>query len=84
MNPDLAPLLPGPSDRIDAAASALQRGADALHRNSDAVQARTARFTHETRLYVQREPLKAVLIAAAAGAALMALVGGLARMRGPH
>jgi ElaB/YqjD/DUF883 family membrane-anchored ribosome-binding protein len=39
------------------------------------------RVGDSTALYIKDEPLKAMLIAAAAGAALMALVGLLARSR---
>ncbi len=57
-------------------ASALtQRGLDGAHRVRD--QARQA--GDSTLDYVKAEPVKAVLIAAAAGAALMALIGLMSR-----
>jgi ElaB/YqjD/DUF883 family membrane-anchored ribosome-binding protein len=61
---------------------ALHRGSEALHRRSDAIQAQARRLSDNTSAYIQREPMKAALMAAATGAALMALVGLLSRMRG--
>ncbi len=75
---EAAPLL----NRAGEQASALaQRGVNAVRDSSlrlrdSAVQARDG-----TVLYIKDEPLKSILIAAAAGAALMALVGLLSRSR---
>jgi ElaB/YqjD/DUF883 family membrane-anchored ribosome-binding protein len=72
----------------DEAAALAQRGADAmhrsaetLHRSSDALQSRARHYTRETTAYIHREPAKSMLIAAATGAVLMALVALMARMR---
>jgi ElaB/YqjD/DUF883 family membrane-anchored ribosome-binding protein len=60
-------------------ADAMHRGADALQRGSGELQARARRMTDDTTAYIQREPTKAVLIAAATGATLMALLTLLTR-----
>ena len=75
---DATPLLNRASEQASALA---QRGVDAVRDSSlrlrdSAVQARDG-----TVLYIKDEPLKSMLIAAAAGAALMALIGLLSRSR---
>jgi ElaB/YqjD/DUF883 family membrane-anchored ribosome-binding protein len=63
-------------------ASALNHGAEALQRSANQLQARAQQVSHHASAYVQREPVKAVLMAAATGAALMALLTLMARSRG--
>jgi ElaB/YqjD/DUF883 family membrane-anchored ribosome-binding protein len=60
---------------------AMHHSADTLQRRSGELQSRARHYTHETTAYIQREPAKSMLIAAAAGATLMALVALLARAR---
>lgn len=65
----------------DQAAALAQRGADTLHRSSDALQSRARHYRHEATAYIHREPAKSMLIAAATGATLMALLALMTRMR---
>lgn len=73
------------SPRLDGAkaqASAmLHRGVDALRDGSQQVRAKAHQASESTTHYIQQEPVKAVLIAAATGAVLMALVSLLTRSR---
>jgi ElaB/YqjD/DUF883 family membrane-anchored ribosome-binding protein len=63
-------------------ASALaHRGVEALHDGSRGLRAQAHRASVGTNRYIQQEPVKAVLIAAATGAMLMALIGFVARSR---
>jgi len=72
----VSPLL----ERAGEQASALaQRGVDAVRDRSLQVRDQAVRASDGTLNYIKDEPVKAVLIAAAAGAALMALVGLLRR-----
>ena len=61
-----------------------QRGLDALHDGSQNLRHRAQLVSDGTTGYIQAEPLKAMLIAAAAGAALMGLVSLLARNGQPR
>lgn len=63
------------------AAALAQRGARALRDTSLGLRDSALRVGDSTALYIKDEPLKAMLIAAAAGAAAMALVGLLIRSR---
>lgn len=75
---EAAPLL----NRAGEQASALaQRGVNALRDGSQGLRDSATRATDNTVMYIKDEPLKAILIAAATGAALMALVGMLSRSR---
>ncbi|HET7528056.1 MAG TPA: hypothetical protein VFK10_19100 [Burkholderiaceae bacterium] len=68
----VSPLL----ERARAQANALaQRGVDAVRDRSLQVREQAQRASDRTLSYIKDEPVKAVLIAAAAGAALMALMG---------
>jgi len=61
-------------DRAGERASALaQRGVDAVRERSLQLRSQALRASDDTLNYIKDEPVKAVLIAAAAGAALMAL-----------
>jgi len=81
------PLIDQASDAASDALAATQRTAnDALNSLSQAVQTlrdeaqrTTDRVTDRTSGLIRHDPLKAVLIAAATGAALMALAGWLGR-----
>jgi ElaB/YqjD/DUF883 family membrane-anchored ribosome-binding protein len=64
------------------AADFAQRSSDALQQRADLLRRQAIQARDATQLYIQHEPLKAVLYAAVAGAALM-LIGKLL-MRGPR
>ena len=51
------------------------RGIDAVHDGALQLRNKAQSGSDATVLYIQREPIKSVLIAAATGAALMALLG---------
>ena len=70
------PLLNRASETANAL---LQQGKDAVHDGSHKVRAQARRASECTVGYVKEEPLKAMLIAAATGAALMALVSLISR-----
>ena len=61
-----------------------QRGLDAIHDGSQNLRHRAQQVSDGTSGYIQAEPLKAMLIAAAAGAALMGLLSLLARNSHRH
>lgn len=58
-----------------------QRGMDAVHDSALQLREQAQHSTDATVQYIQREPIKSVLIAAAAGASLMALVTLMNRNR---
>jgi len=63
-------------DKLAEQASALaQRGVDAMRDRSQQVREQALRASDNTLNYIKDEPVKAVLIAAVTGAALMALIG---------
>lgn len=64
--------------RVDELA---HQSAQALHQGKQRLLDQAHAASSQTRHYIEREPVKAALIAAAAGAALMALVTLLARSR---
>ena len=68
----VSPLLDRASERASALA---QRGVDAVRDRSVQVRDQAMRASDGTLNYIKDEPVKAVLIAAVAGAALMALLG---------
>ena len=75
---EAAPLL----NRAGEQASALaQRGVNAVRESSLKLRDSAVQAKDGAVLYIKDEPLKSMLIAAAAGAALMALVGLLSRSR---
>jgi ElaB/YqjD/DUF883 family membrane-anchored ribosome-binding protein len=63
------------------AENAAHRGADAVRDVSAQVRDRALKASDTTVSYIKDEPVKAMLIAAATGAALMALIGLLSRSR---
>ncbi len=73
------------SPRLDSAktqaSDMLHRSMDALRDGSHQVRAKAHQASESTTHYIQEEPVKAVLIAAATGAVLMALVSLLTRSR---
>ena len=72
-------------NRASEQASALaQRGVNAVRDSSQHLRDTAQRASDSTVMYIKDEPLKAMLIAAATGAALMALVGLLNRSRNHH
>jgi ElaB/YqjD/DUF883 family membrane-anchored ribosome-binding protein len=73
-----APLL----NRITAQAEeAARRGVEVVRDTSAQVRSKAVHATDTTVGYIKDEPIKAVLIAAATGAALMALIGLFSRSR---
>ena len=73
-----APLL----DRLTTQAEmAARRGADVVRDTSAQLRERAVHASDTTVGYIRNEPVKAMLIAAATGAALMALIGLLNRRR---
>lgn len=76
-----APLLNRASDQASALA---RRGVDAVRDTSQQLRDKALRASDTTVQYIKDEPVKSMLIAAATGAALMALVSLLARSRGSN
>ena len=69
-------------NRVAAKAEELaRRGADTWRDSSEQIKERAQRASDITLGYIKDEPVKAILIAAATGAALMALVTLLSRSR---
>lgn len=75
-----APMLDRTSDKISALA---QRGVEAVRDSSQQLRDKALRAGDSAVGYVKDEPVKAMLIAAATGAALMALLGLMVRSRRP-
>jgi ElaB/YqjD/DUF883 family membrane-anchored ribosome-binding protein len=71
-----APLLQQASE---SASRLAQRGLEALHDRSQSLRDSARNVRESTSSYVQNEPLKALLIAGAAGAAVMGLISLLSR-----
>lgn len=67
----------------EQAGALLERGAEAVRDGSRQLRESAASATDRTVDYIRDEPVKAVLIAAAGGAALMALAQLVARTRRP-
>jgi len=61
--------------------SLAQRGADAVRGGSQQLRDQARHASDSTVTYIKDEPVKAVLIAAATGAVLMALVSLMSRSR---
>jgi ElaB/YqjD/DUF883 family membrane-anchored ribosome-binding protein len=68
----------------EQAESLMRQGADALREHAASLRERATDATDRTAGYIRDEPLKSVLIAAAAGAALMAIANLAMRSRQPH
>jgi ElaB/YqjD/DUF883 family membrane-anchored ribosome-binding protein len=78
MRHQAAPLVDRASDEAEAV---VKRGADALRDTAKHLRHTARRASATTVNYVRHEPVKAMLIAAATGAALMALVSLMNRSR---
>jgi len=78
---ELPPLLQQAGEQASRLA---QRGLDALHEGSQSLRNRARHASDSTTGYIQAEPMKAMLIAAAAGAAVMGLISLLSRARHPR
>lgn len=74
----VAPLLNRTSEHVSALA---QRGMSAVRDTSKQIRDKAAYASDATAGYIKNDPIKSVLIAAAAGAALMALVSLISRSR---
>jgi ElaB/YqjD/DUF883 family membrane-anchored ribosome-binding protein len=74
----VAPVLNRSSEQLAALA---QRGVDVVRDSSQQLKDKALRASDSTVGYIKDEPVKAMLIAAATGAALMALIGLLSRSR---
>lgn len=74
----VGPRLDGATEQASAM---LHRGIDAVRDGSQQLRAKAQHASEGTTQYIQQEPVKAVLIAAATGAALMALIGLMTRSR---
>jgi ElaB/YqjD/DUF883 family membrane-anchored ribosome-binding protein len=82
---DLRDRVPGAMSRAAAQAEDLtRRGLDRARETADVVRHRAADLGDATKHRIQDEPVKAVLIAAAVGAAATLLVQWLSRPRHPH
>ena len=66
---------PTPSQHSEPLATLAQRSMDALRDGSQHLRERALHASDATRGYVKDEPVKSMLMAAAAGATLMALLG---------
>ena len=73
-----APMLERASERVSAMA---HHGMDSVRDTSHQLRLKAEHASDTTVNYIRQEPVKAVLIAAATGAALMALVSLVARSR---
>lgn len=73
-----APLLNRLTSQAEAAA---RRSADAVRDTSAQLRERAVRASDTTVGYIREEPVKSMLIAAATGAVLMALIGLMGRSR---
>jgi ElaB/YqjD/DUF883 family membrane-anchored ribosome-binding protein len=71
-----APALHNASEKASAL---LQSGVDSVRDTSHQIRESALRASDNTKKYIQDEPVKAILIAAATGAALMALVSLMRR-----
>lgn len=69
------------SRATEQAAALAQRSADAVRNTSQQLREKALHATDSTASYIRNDPIKSVLIAAATGAALMALVSLLSRSR---
>lgn len=75
---EAAPLLNRATEQVSALA---HRGVDAVREGSHQLRDKAQHASDRTVGYIQEEPVKAMLIAAATGAALMALVSLVTRSR---
>jgi len=78
MRDSAAPKLQQLAAKADAL---MQRGTEVLRDQSDHVRLQARRASDQTVEFIREEPVKSVLIAAAAGAAMLAVVSLLLRPR---
>lgn len=74
----VAPLLHGATDEANAIA---QRGLHAVQDSALQLREKASRTGEATVRYIQQEPVKSVLLAAATGAVLMGVISLLSRTR---
>lgn len=72
-------VMPRVHDAADHAEALMQRGVDAVVQSKHTLQRRGRQAQDATLAYIQREPIKSVLMAAATGAAVMALISAFSR-----
>jgi ElaB/YqjD/DUF883 family membrane-anchored ribosome-binding protein len=72
------------SQAIESIGKAVEQGIGRVRETSDHVRISAARASEGTVNYIRHDPVKSVLMAAATGAALMALVGLLTRHNNRH
>ncbi|WP_088278975.1 hypothetical protein [Ideonella sp. A 288] len=75
---DAAPVL---THAVDNASALAQRGLNAVKDGTHRLQDQARHASDSTARYIRDEPVKAMLIAAASGAALMVLMGWVTRSR---
>lgn len=78
MRHQAVPMLDRASEQVSAFA---QRGVDSVRETSQNLRDRATRASESTTNYIKEEPVKSLLIAAATGAALMALASLISRSR---
>ena len=78
MQAKVAPMLDRAGERVSALA---QRGMDAVHDGSTQMRNKAQHAGDAATGYIRHDPVKAMLIAAVTGAALMGLLGLLTRTR---
>jgi ElaB/YqjD/DUF883 family membrane-anchored ribosome-binding protein len=81
-NDVLDDLADGVQDARDQASALVQRGMDSVRETTQHLQESAQRASHSTVKFIKDEPVKSILIAAATGAALMALIGLMSRNHG--
>jgi ElaB/YqjD/DUF883 family membrane-anchored ribosome-binding protein len=74
----VAPIINRATEQASAYA---QRGMDAVRQTSQQLRDKASQASDATASYIRNDPIKSVLIAAATGAALMALVSLVSRSR---
>jgi ElaB/YqjD/DUF883 family membrane-anchored ribosome-binding protein len=72
------------SHAVDSMGRAIEHGMDRVRDTSHQMRESAARASEGTANYIRHDPVKSVLIAAATGAALMALVSLLTRSNSRH
>lgn len=75
------PMLERASDQVSSLA---HHGVDSVRETSHQLRLKAERASESTVAYIRHEPVKSVLIAAATGAALMALISLVASSRSHH
>lgn len=68
---------------LDSVSNTMHRGMDTVNDASRNLRNSALRISDSTASHIRQEPIKSVLIAAAIGAALMALIGLMNRPRNP-